>query len=100
MDTLHVPGRDALADLCSRWQVVELAVFGSTARGEARDASDVDLLVKFRPGAPWSSLDLIDMREELAVLFGRPVDLVEEGAIRNPYRRASILRDKAILYAA
>ena len=38
--------------------------------------------------------------EELETLFGKSVDLVEEEAIRNPYRRASILRGKKILYAA
>jgi len=43
---------------------------------------------------------LVDMRHELTTLFGRPVDLVEESAIRNPYRKESILRDKSVLYAA
>jgi len=44
--------------------------------------------------------DCPECREELASLFGRNVDLVEERAIRNPYRKASILRDKSVLYAA
>jgi predicted nucleotidyltransferase len=89
-----------LADVCRRWRVSELAVFGSVARGASRPDSDVDLLVSFQSDSPWSSLDLVDLREELAGLFGRRVDLVEESAIRNPYRRASILRDKSVLYAA
>jgi predicted nucleotidyltransferase len=42
----------------------------------------------------------VDLREQLAALFHRPVDLVEEKAIRNPYRKASILHDKSVLYAA
>jgi uncharacterized protein len=100
MDTIFMPPRDMLADVCRRWRVSELAVFGSVARGAPRPDSDVDLLVSFQSGSPWSSLDLVDMREELAGLFGRRVDLVEESAIRNPYRRASILRDKSVLYAA
>jgi predicted nucleotidyltransferase len=100
MDTLHLPSRDALTSLCRRWQIAELSVFGSVARGSSRADSDVDLLVTFRADALWSTLDLVDLREELAKLLGRPVDLVEEKAIRNPYRKVAILRDKSILYAA
>ena len=68
------------------------------ARGSSRIDSDVDLLVTFDPDAPWSTLDIVDLREELASLFGRNVDLVEERAIRNPYRKAAILRDTSVLY--
>ena len=100
MDTSHLPSREALADLCERWRIRELSVFGSVARGSSRMDSDVDLLVTFEPDAPWSTLEIVDLREELASLFGRKVDLIEEKAIRNPYRKASILRDKSVLYTA
>jgi hypothetical protein len=100
MDIIHLASREKLTDLCRRWQISELSVFGSVARGSSRDDSDIDLLVSFRPDAPWSTLDLVDLREELATLFSRSVDLVEERAIRNPYRKATILRDKSVLYAA
>jgi predicted nucleotidyltransferase len=100
MDTIQLPSRESLADLCRRWRILELSVFGSVARGSSRTGSDVDLLVNFDPDATWSTLDIVDLREELAGLFGRNVDLVEEKAIRNPYRKASILRDKSVLYAA
>ena len=100
MDTIHIPSREALAGLCRRWRIRELSVFGSLARGSSRTDSDVDLLVTFYPDAPWSTLDFVDLRQELASLFGRNVDLVEERAIRNPYRKASILRDKSVLYDA
>jgi len=100
MDTIHLPSREALTGLCRRWRILELSVVGSVARGSSRTDSDIDLLVTFHPDALWSTLDLVDLREELARLFGRRVDLIEEKAIRNPYRKASILRDKSILYAA
>ena len=100
MATLHLPSREALTGLCRHWQIVELSVFGSVARGSSRADSDIDLLVTFRPDAPWSTLDLVDLREELEKLFGRTVDLVEEKALRNPYRKQAILRDKSVLYAA
>ncbi|CAN5304750.1 hypothetical protein BH10PSE6_BH10PSE6_26650 [soil metagenome] len=79
---------------------MELAVFGSVARGSSRDDGDLDLLVTFAADAPWDALDIMDLRSELAEVFGRTVDLVEEKAIRNPYRKASILRDKSVVYAA
>jgi predicted nucleotidyltransferase len=100
MDSLNLPARAALIDLCRRWRVMELAVFGSVARGSSGPHSDLDMLVTFDPDAPWDALDIVDLRAELAALFGRTVDLVEEKAIRNPYRKASILRDKSVLYAA
>jgi predicted nucleotidyltransferase len=99
MDTISFPSSEALAELCRRWQIVEPSLFGSVARGPANAHSDVDLLVSFEPDAPWSILDLVDLREELASLFGRRVDLIEERAIRNPDRKTSILRDKSVLYA-
>jgi predicted nucleotidyltransferase len=45
-------------------------------------------------------MDLGVMNLELEGLFGRPVDLVENGTVRNPYRRASIERDVKVVYAA
>ena len=51
-------------------------------------------------GAGWSLFDLVTMREELAALLGRPMDLVEEAGLRNRYRRAAILKSKHVLYAA
>jgi predicted nucleotidyltransferase len=89
-----------LSELCRRWGVLELALFGSAARGEAGPESDVDVLVTFAPDANWSLYDLVDLRDELRHLFGREVDLVEEAALRNPFRRHAILRDKRVLYAA
>jgi predicted nucleotidyltransferase len=46
------------------------------------------------------SLRFADMIEELKTIFGREVDLVEKGTIRNPFRRHSIMTTKEVLYAA
>ncbi len=73
---------------------------GSVLRADFREDSDVDVLVTFEPDAQWSLFDLTTMQQELAEAFGRPVDLVEEAALRNPYRREAILRAKQTLYAA
>jgi len=61
-------------------------------------ASDLDFLVEFS-GSP-SLDDYLGLRENLRSLFGRDVDLVMSGAVRNPYIRAAIERDRQLLYAA
>ena len=65
MDSLNPLAREALTDLCRQWQVMELAVFGSVARGSSRPDSDIDLLVTFCPDAPWNMLDIVDLRRSL-----------------------------------
>ena len=101
MTTQHiqVPSR-YIAEFCARWKIREFALFGSVLRDDFSPGSDVDVLVTFDRGAAWSLLDLASMQEELSGLFGRPVGLIEEDALRNPYRRAAILRSKQVLYAA
>jgi hypothetical protein len=89
-----------LEAFCRRWRITELSVFGSVARGETRPDSDVDVLVRFAPDAPWSAFDLVTMQDELSQIWGRPVDLVEAEGLRNPFRRAAILNQRTILYAA
>lgn len=88
-----------LADFCRRWNIAELALFGSRARGDFREDSDVDLLVRFAPSSQRRSLfDHLEMKEELCELFGREVDLVQEHLIENPFRRHNILLDKQVIY--
>ena len=83
-----------------RWKVTQLALFGSALRDDFNDASDVDVLVTFEPDTHWNLLDLATMQQELEETFNRAVDLVEEAALRNPFRRREILSTKHTLYAA
>lgn len=92
--------QDALAALCHRWKIGELAVFGSVLRPDFGADSDIDLLIRFAPDAPWDLFDLVNLREELESLFGRSVDLVEEQALVDPYRRREILNRRQVFYAA
>lgn len=94
------PPSGKLDALCRRWKIAKLTLFGSQARGDARPDSDVDLLVEYEPDADWSLLDIARLRDEMAELFGRPVDLIGERNVTNPYRLASIRRNKKLLYAA
>lgn len=67
--------------------VLRLAVFGSTARGEAGATSDVDLLASFDAGRDLSLLDVIGIENRIADWLGRSVDLIEEDALK-PRARA------------
>ncbi len=75
-----------------------MEVFGSVARGELRLGSDVDLLYVLKPGARLG-FRLFDLEDELAEIFGRPVDLVARNSI-NKYIREQVLADARPLYAA
>ncbi len=94
--------RTEIAELCRRYHVERLELFGSAARGADFDPqrSDIDLLVTYEPQAAPTFSDYFDLSERLAALFARPVDLVMSGAVRNPFLRAGIERSKELLYAA
>lgn len=67
--------RAAIAELCTKYGVVELLVFGSAARGDHDEASDIDLLYVRGPHAP-RGLAFFGLRQELESLLNRRVDLV------------------------
>lgn len=95
--------RDALALLCQRYGVARLELFGSGARGADFDPakSDADFLVEFDQRGGLSALDqFLGFSEALQRLLGRPVDLVEASAVRNPYVQATIDRSRELIYAA
>jgi len=87
-----------LAEICERYGIAELEIFGSSARGTARPDSDVDVLYTVRPGRRlgW---EIEDLAEELSDLIGRPVDLVSRRAL-HPLLRAGVLAQARTLYAA
>ena len=95
--------KDQIADFCRRWQITELALFGSVLRDDFRPDSDVDVLVTFAPDAQWSLFDHVDMADELRQILGRPVDLVNRRGIersRNPLRRRAILESAQVVHVA
>lgn len=91
---------DEIRRFCAKWKITEFSLFGSVLREDFRPGSDVDVLVQFKDDAGWDLFDIVEMKEELKSIFGREVDLVEEGAVRNPFRRHAILSSKETLYAA
>lgn len=80
--------RNALPELQRRWPIRSLAVFGSTARGEASAESDLDILVDFE--RPISLSLFLALEQELSGLTGRRVDLVSRLALK-PYIARHVL---------
>lgn len=72
----------ALAELCRRYRVRELSVFGSAARGETRPDSNIDLLLEFLPDAEVDLIDHAGLMLDSAQLLGRKVDLVSKRALK------------------
>ena len=68
--------------------VTRLSMFGSTARGEARPDSDIDLLAAFDEARNLSLLDVIRIENQIADLLGQAVDLIEEGTLKPHVRRS------------
>jgi predicted nucleotidyltransferase len=95
---LHIP-LEELAGFCRRYQVRELALFGSMLRQDHRPESDVDLLVSFQPVARVTFLTLARMQRELEALLGRKVDLVPKDGLK-PVIRDHVLATARVLYAA
>jgi predicted nucleotidyltransferase len=93
--------RSRLADLCRRYGVRKLSLFGSAARGDMTPESDIDLMVEFAPDSKTSLFDLPAMQEELSALFeNRRVDIATPEILENPFRRRAITPDLKTLYAA
>jgi uncharacterized protein len=86
---------EALSELCQRHGIVRLRLFGSVARGEEDESSDVDLLVDF--GGRKGLLDLVRIEREFSARLGRKVDLVTEKAL-SPYLRGRILKEARVVY--
>lgn len=93
---------DELRRLCLIYGVRRLDVFGSASTGRYDPAeSDLDFLVEFQPAALDAYADAyFGLLEALGKLFGRPVDLVVESAIRNPYFLQSVEQTRTAVYEA
>jgi predicted nucleotidyltransferase len=99
---IDVPERE-IAAFCSRWHIVELALFGSALRADFGPDSDLDVLATFAPEADWGLLDHLRMEDELARLFGRKIDLFTRRAVEQSHnwlRREEILNTAEVIYGA
>lgn len=94
--------RSGISSICQRYRIRRLDVFGSAARAVDfnPDNSDADFLVEFAPDVSVGLDTFFGAKAELENLLGRGVDLVEPGAIRNPFVLADINRSREPIYAA
>jgi predicted nucleotidyltransferase len=77
--------RDAILEIALRYGASDIRVFGSVARGDATDSSDLDLIVRFEPGR--SLLDHGGLVMDLRELLGIRVDVIDEEAMRPRFRQ-------------
>ncbi len=89
----------SLVELCRRYGVKELSLFGSAVRGEMRPESDIDIMVEFEPGVRVGLIKFESFVEELESLAGRRVDLVTKRGLKA-WVRPQVLKDARVIYAA
>jgi len=94
--------REAIVELCRRFRVRRLYIFGSAAAADRfdPDRSDLDFLVAMDDRRPTGSYAdrVLDLADALEQLFGRHIDLVTEESIRNPYFRREIEATRRLVY--
>ena len=90
---------DDIAKLCKSHRVSKLFVFGSVLKVSFSEDSDIDLIVDFDHVSLEDYADnYFDLKEQLESIFNRPIDLLEEQAIRNPYFKNEIDKEKQLIY--
>jgi predicted nucleotidyltransferase len=94
------PFRPEVAKLCRQLNVSRLDLFGSAACEGFTSESDIDVLVEFDRDGGGLFDRYFTLKERLEELFGRPVDVVIEKSIKNPYLKANIEHSRRNLYAA
>ena len=90
-----------LQQLCEKYAVKSMYLFGSASKGKFNSESDIDILISFQelPLEQYTE-NYFELHEALETLFGRKVDLVTERSLSNPYFIQSIDQTKQLLYAA
>ncbi len=102
MATVLAVDQVQVSELCRRFRIAKLELFGSRASGHARPDSDVDLLVTFEDGYT-PGLEFFGMADAFAAVFGHPVDLLTRRTVErdhNEYFRHNVLSQVETLYAA
>lgn len=94
--------REKLIELCKKYRVAELDLFGSAATEDFdEEKSDIDFLVEFKKTVTQDRFDnFFNFLEELRQLFNRSIDLVEKGGLRNPYFIEMVNQTKRKIYVA
>lgn len=90
-----------LHQLCQEFKVKELYLFGSAVSDNFSPDSDLDFIVNFdRTGYAGAFDQFIDFKQELELMYGRPVDLYHKKKFRNSIFQQEVDRSKELIYAA
>ena len=93
--------KEQLQQICKKYNVKELYLFGSATTDDFSEESDLDFIVKFdRQGFEGAFDQFIDFKQELEHIYGRPVDLYHLKKFRNTIFQKEVERSKKLLYAA
>ena len=96
---LITDNQDKINTLCISHNVKSLFAFGSVCTDKFNNKSDIDLLISFNPMDYGDYADaFFDLADQFENLFQRPVDLVTEKSLSNPYFIDSINKTKTLLY--
>lgn len=99
---MEVP-EEILRDICRKWKIRRLELFGSARTGRLGPESDIDLLAEFEANEQWSLMDLARAEEEFSLLFGRKTDLVDRKSLErsaDSSRSDAILSSTEVIYEA
>ena len=94
---------ETIRDFCRRWKIKELSVFGSILRDDFRPDSDIDFLAVFEDDAEWDLFDDLHMRDELATILRRKVEIIDRLAVEtggNRFVLKEVLSTAEHIYAA
>lgn len=102
MDKIHqIIPLNTLQTFCQKWKIKTFYVFGPVLTNEFKSNSDIEVMVEFSSEAEWTLLDHVEMRDELATLTGRSIDLLTKRSIersQNKVRKDEILRTAKAIY--
>ncbi len=99
MSVIHIDfDRARIMEFCRKWKTTRMSLFGSVLRDDFQPDSDVDVMLAFNSNAHWSLFDIVDMKLELEGIFKRDVDILEEGALKNPIKLRCINENIEVLY--
>ena len=88
-----------IKNICKKYYISELSIFGSSIRDDFNNNSDIDILVSFS-NSKINLFDIMDLENEFSKLLNREVDIVEKESLKNQIRKNKILSTREVIYAA
>lgn len=101
MNSIISDNIQVLSELCRRYDIKKMYLFGSACSGRFGDDSDIDILISFKDISAEKYTDnYFELHYKLEELFNRKIDLVTEKSLSNPYFIESVEETKQLVYAA